>query len=189
MSEASTSRAAQFLPFAALSGYAEMVREAEREAEKDGGRPAHGEPSGEKSGADEQGAGSDAVVNWEAAGVDGSSWEATGGHGEGWDDAAPRQKGPHTLAGTNGVPLRSERTYLRVVCETSEEGETRPLEVVWPDGRRFKVVSSSPLRDLGRWERGTKVLAWEVTFRRRNRSETRRIIWWERGRWFARRIS
>ena len=177
MSEARPARAAQFLPFAALSGYAEMVRETERAAEKDGAGAAFEGPPGEKGGS---------CARRDAEAADGATWEATAGHGEGWDDAAPRQTGPHTLAGTNGVPLRSERTYLRVVSETTEGGETRPIEVVWPDGRRFKVVSSTLLRDLGRWERGTKVLAWEVTFRRRNRSEARRIIWWERGRWFTR---
>ncbi len=178
MSETRPARAAQFLPFAALSGYAEMVREAESAAEKDGAGTAFEEPLVEKDGA---------CARRAAEAADGTTWEATASHGEGWDDTTPRQTEPHTLAGTNGVPLRSERTYLCVVCETSEEGEARPLEVVWPDGRRFKVVSSTLLRDLGRWERGTKVLAWEVTFRRRNHSEARRIIWWERGRWFTRR--
>ena len=177
MSEARPARAAQFLPFAALSGYVEMVRETERAAENNGAGAAFEGPPGEKN---------DACARRDAEGADGAAWEAMAGHGEGWDDTAPRQMEPHTLAGTNGVPLRSERTYLRVVSETTEEGETRPIEVVWPDGRRFKVVSSALLRDLGRWERGTKVLAWEVTFRRRNRSEARRIIWWERGRWFTR---
>ena len=180
MSEARPARAAQFLPFAALSGYAEMVRETERAVEKGAVGRAPEQPPGEKDGA---------RAGRDAGEADGATWEATAGHGEGWDDTAPRQMTPHTLAGTNGVPLRSERTHLRVVSETSEEGEMRPLEVVWPDGRRFKVVSSALLRNLGRWERGTKVLAWEVTFRRRNRSETRRIIWWERGRWFTRKSS
>ena len=180
MSEARPARAAQFLPFAALSGYAEMVRETERAAENNGAGAAFEGPPGEKGGA---------RARRDAEGANGATWEARAGHGEGWDDAAPRQTGPHTLAGTNGVPLRSERIYLRVVSEATEEGETRPIEVVWPDGRRFKVVSSTLLRDLGRWERGTKVLAWEVTFRQRNRSEARRIIWWERGRWFTRHTS
>ena len=44
-----------------------------------------------------------------------------------------------SLAGTNGVPLPEERTYLRVVSETDEEGEARPLAVLWPDGRRFRA--------------------------------------------------
>lgn len=178
MSETRPSRAAQFLPFAALSGYAEMVRDTERAAEKNGAGATFEGPPGEKGGT---------RARRDAGEADGATWETAASHGEGWGDTAPRQMEPHTLAGTNGVPLRSERTYLRVVCETSEEGEARPLEVVWPDGRRFKVVSSTLLRDLGRWERGTKVLAWEVTFRRRNHSEARRIIWWERGRWFTRR--
>lgn len=180
MSEARPARAAQFLPFAALSGYAEMVRETERAAEDGSAERTPEEPPGEKDGA---------RAGRDAGAADGATREATTCHGEGWDDAVPQQMAPHTLAGTNGVPLRSERTYLRVVSETSEEGETRPIEVVWPDGRRFKVVSSALLRNLGRWERGTRVLAWEVTFRRRNRSETRRIIWWERGRWFTRKSS
>ena len=95
-----------------------------------------------------------------------------------------------SLAGTNGVPLPEERTYLRVVSETDEEGEARPLAVLWPDGRRFRVASSAVVRELGRWELGTRLVGWEVTFAGRHREE-RRLLWWERGRWFvaARRAS
>ena len=177
MSEAGPARAAQFLPFAALSGYADMVREAERHAGGDNGRAVRESP-GEKDVVGTQ-------RNMGEAGDMGPG--ATEDDRTVRDTTMPQRPQPHTLAGTNGVPLKNERTYLRVVSETSEEGETRPLEVGGPDGRHFKVVSSAPLRDLGRWERGTKVCAWEVTFQRRNRSETRRVIWWERGIWFARR--
>lgn len=92
-----------------------------------------------------------------------------------------------SLAGTNGVPGPSERVYLRVVSETDELGEERPLAVLWPDGRRFEVASSTVSRELGRWELGTRVVCHEVTIRRRSRPDARRVIWWERGRWFARR--
>ena len=91
-----------------------------------------------------------------------------------------------SLAGTNGVPQMDERLYLRVESETSEEGETRPLAVLWPDGRRFEVSSSAVLRSLGRWELGTLCVCYEVTLRRGRRLDARRIIWWERGRWFTR---
>ena len=94
-----------------------------------------------------------------------------------------------SLAGTNGVPLPEERMYLRVVAETDEAGETRPLAVLWPDGRRFDVASSACVRNLGRWELGTRLAAWEISFSLKGRREVRRILWWERGRWFVARRS
>lgn len=90
-----------------------------------------------------------------------------------------------SLAGTNGVPTRAERTYLRVVSETDEDGEMRPLAILWPDGRRFEVASSSVLRRMGRWELGTYIVCWEVCLCRGGRAPARRVIWWERGRWFC----
>lgn len=91
-----------------------------------------------------------------------------------------------TLAGTSGVPVPSERVYLHVVSETDELGAEQPIAVLWPDGRRFDVTSSVVLKELGRWELGTRTVCYEVTIRRNPRLTARRVIWWERGRWFAR---
>ncbi len=91
----------------------------------------------------------------------------------------------HSLAGTNGIPAPSSRTYLHVVAEVTEAGKERPLEIIWPDGRRFRVTSSRELRSFGRWEFGTLVVAYEVTLKRRCGSDARRTVWWERGRWFT----
>ncbi len=144
-------RAAQFLPFAALTGYEQMVSEytqqyaqqheqqtAEQNVERTQHTPAHTNP----------------------------------------------QEHTHSLAGTSGAPLPANRIYLHVVAQTDEQGETRPLEVIWPDGRRFKVAASLLVRELGRWERGTRLIGWEVTFKQ-GRKEIRRTLWWERGRWFV----
>lgn len=92
-----------------------------------------------------------------------------------------------SLAGTNGIPRHDERVYLHVISETSERGEIRPTTVIWPDGRRFEIASSMVLRRFGRWELGTLCVCYEVTITRRSRPNVRRVIWWERGRWFARR--
>lgn len=92
-----------------------------------------------------------------------------------------------SLAGTNGIPVEGERTYLRVVCEIDETGGCRPLEVIWADGRRFKVGSATLLRSYGRWNLGNYVAAYEITIKRHSRSNARRVIWWERGRWFTRK--
>ena len=100
----------------------------------------------------------------------------------------PREKrtGARSLAGTNGIPLPAERRYLHVVAETDERGEMRPLEVVWRDGRRFRVASARVLRRYGRWELGTLAIAYEASFARRNRADAHRLLWWEHGRWFTR---
>lgn len=92
-----------------------------------------------------------------------------------------------TLAGTNGIPLSDQRVYLRVIAETDESGYMRPTEIVWPDGRRFSVASTTLVRTLGRWERGNLTYAYELVFKRRNGTEVRRDVWWERGRWFCRK--
>ncbi len=94
---------------------------------------------------------------------------------------------PASLAGTNGIPLPDQRVYLRVIAETDEEGYMRPTQIVWPDGRRFDVSSTTLVRTLGRWERGTYTLAYELVFKRKNGQEARRNVWWERGRWFCKR--
>lgn len=91
----------------------------------------------------------------------------------------------HSLAGTNGIPLEADRTYLRVVSECAEDGRVRVDEVLWPDGRRFRAASTTHLRTLGRWDMGTVVEQYEVSFKRPGRREVRRILWWERGRWFV----
>ena len=91
-----------------------------------------------------------------------------------------------SLAGTNGIPLPAERCYLHVVAETDERGEMRPVEVVWSDGRRFPVASAQVVRRFGRWELGTLAIAYRADFKRRNRADAQRVIWWERGRWFTR---
>ena len=93
--------------------------------------------------------------------------------------------GRHSLAGTNGIPLETGRTYLRVVSECAEDGRVRVDEVLWPDGRRFPAVSTTHIRTLGRWEMGNVVEQYEVAFKRPGRREVRRTIWWERGRWFT----
>lgn len=92
-----------------------------------------------------------------------------------------------SLAGTNGIPRRDKRVYLHVISEASERGEIRPTAVIWPDGRRFEIASSVVLRQFGRWELGTLCVCYEVAITRRSRPNVRRVIWWERGRWFARR--
>ena len=91
----------------------------------------------------------------------------------------------HELAGTNGIPREPERAYLRVIADCDEQGGMRPLAVVWPDGRRFEVSSTTTLRTLGRWNYGNLVISYELTFKTRGRREVRRLIWWERGRWFC----
>lgn len=93
----------------------------------------------------------------------------------------------HSLAGTNGIPLEADRTYLRVVSECAEDGRVRVDEVLWPDGRRFPAASTTHIRTLGRWDTGTVVEQYEVAFKRPGRREVRRTIWWERGRWFTSR--
>lgn len=92
-----------------------------------------------------------------------------------------------SLAGTNGIPVEGDRTYLRVVCEIDETGGCRPLEVVWVDGRRFEVGSATLLHSYGRWDLGNYVAAYEITIKRRSRSNARRVIWRECGRWFTRK--
>ncbi len=148
-------RAAQFLPFAALTGYEDLVSQYVEHHESQ--RMEHQE-----------------------------AWGAPleGHHEVQRMIAEADTQVAHSLAGTNGVPLPSDRVYLHVVAETDEAGELYPLEVVWPDGRRFKVVASLLIRELGCWKLGTRLIAWEVTFKH-GRRETRRILWWERGRWFV----
>lgn len=93
----------------------------------------------------------------------------------------------HTLAGTNGIPLEARRTYLRVLSDCAEDGRVRVDQVIWPDGRRFPASSTTHVRTLGRWDMGTLVEQYEICFKSRRERETRRTLWWERGRWFTAR--
>ena len=93
--------------------------------------------------------------------------------------------GRHSLAGTNGIPREGERRYLRVVTECAEDGRVRVDQVIWPDGRRFPVASTTHVRTLGRWDMGNLVEEYEISLKRRGRPEARRTVWWERGRWFV----
>ena len=85
------------------------------------------------------------------------------------------------LGGTNGIPGYDERAYVRVTSVTEADGHVMPTEIQWADGRRFPIVSSSLVRTVGRWEWGTVVMCWEVELLRR----ARRVLFWERGRWFV----
>ncbi len=93
----------------------------------------------------------------------------------------------HSLAGTNGIPREGERLYLRVMAECAEDGRVRVDQVLWPDGRRFPVASTTHVRTLGRWDMGNLVEEYEISLKRRGRPEARRTVWWERGRWFVAR--
>lgn len=87
------------------------------------------------------------------------------------------------LGGTCGVPGYDERVYVRVHSVTEPDGHQRPTQIDWADGRRYPVCSCELKRVLGRWELGTLIMCWEVELVHR----ARRMLYWERGRWFVAR--
>lgn len=92
----------------------------------------------------------------------------------------------HSLAGTNGIPLPSERAYVRVRTDVDEAGNLVIREIIWIMGetRRIPVTTCVERRRVGRADWGNLVRSWDVTI---GRFKQRRVVYWERGRWFVRR--
>lgn len=73
-----------------------------------------------------------------------------------------------------------EKRYVEVVTNTSADGEVTPLEIVWDDGRRFRIdriVDRRLARSLktgGTGVRFTVVIGGTTTH-----------LWHERPRWFV----
>lgn len=85
------------------------------------------------------------------------------------------------LGGRCGIPDYDARVYVSVTSTTHPDGHVMPLEIDWPDGRRFPIAASGMPQSFGRWEDGNLVIRWEVELVHRARRE----LFWERGRWFV----
>ena len=72
------------------------------------------------------------------------------------------------------------KLYVGVVSETDEEGGVRPLEIVWPDGRRFPVDQVYDVRQMAATRAGGAGLRYAIRV-----GSTKTRLWYEGPRWFV----
>ena len=84
-----------------------------------------------------------------------------------------------SLAGTNGIPLEEERVYIAAdTCDPS----LMPMTLYMADGSQRSVRRLISRREYGRDFLGNLCVGLIVDINGRNE-----CIWWEDGRWFARK--
>ena len=97
--------------------------------------------------------------------------------------AIPRRK---SLAGTNGIPLERDREYAVdfILGDLSNPtvGKGSVGKVVFPNGTVWNVASVLGRREFGRDIFGNLVVHYSLKV-----GEGSRDLWWEGGRWFARK--
>lgn len=72
------------------------------------------------------------------------------------------------------------KLYVGVVSLTDEEGAVTPLEVVWPDGRRFVVDRVYDVRRAASTRAGGTGLRYAIRV-----GGTKTRLWYEGPRWFV----
>lgn len=92
--------------------------------------------------------------------------------------------GGRPLAGRFGIPVESERTYVRVeLVRPLRAGAPQvdvPVAVTWPDGRSWPIERVLSAQEYGRRSLGNLVTRWNVLLLGRPK-----VIWSEGDRWFA----
>lgn len=91
-----------------------------------------------------------------------------------------------SLAGTNGIPTEGRRAYVGVTAEFDADGTVNITEIRWPGPPPLSlpVRACTERRSVGRDVLGTLVRSWDVAVGRRS---ARRVVFWERGRFFVER--
>lgn len=87
---------------------------------------------------------------------------------------------------------RVERIYVKVISIFDTRGTMFPKEIIWPDGRTFKIDSVIDFRPAAALERGRRGDCYTVRIQGEERhlffERTDPLFWSRLGRWWVERI-